>query len=659
MASSIVQRAVADAYLTSQGGAKYTKENGYIPGTTHKTPKELGRLWQEKDIGGAEWRQMTTALTNIYKQLPEEFRTSLEEGGTAAAADLMRWNMNERKTNPSGTGPLDPIIALGWGLNKVSQGLSYVTGIHQGWTNVGVDLAFDAATAGIGSKTVKAAKGVTIGATTAVKEGTEAVLSASASQLKQRTPLGALAEIASGHGPAIDAGTGLHKAGKLKPEMANLDKTIRGSLETGFTKGQQVKAPVYTPQGSIIQEITEGSVKTTRDAYGYALGSSGTTYKPPWQYTIKGTLEAPRGGQATVFHHLDELSRSGRPILMHRSSMGTQIGDNTPLAKYLRNKHNLDIGHDEFNITHILDWQPKKQRNATVRAIQNQLGGAENIHFSTINDLEGQTALKSVDITEAGEVVPGTRGKVVSEGKSEVLPTSKDYPKVKVRHPETGEVLETLTFSNPVEYENRYKTVLTKYRELGFNVPETLNRKTIKTSPNLAMRGTDHVVTHRILDNLTEIPGNPLYEVNKHIKNNTINSLSVEKLGDLLAAQNRLEHQVAAHVLKNRYKLIVEYHDQVVYPSGQRTLAGRSRWKDLDVDARRRFFLEHVDHLAVRGGVYNNQKFMQNATAALKPIKQWDEGITQLFNIKKPRVLEGMPFRNKAETAQYWASQLK
>ena len=211
MAYSIVARTVEDAYLSGHFGAKYTKENGYIPGTTQKSPKELGRLWLEKDIGGAEWRQMTTALTDIYKQLPEEFRTSLEEGGTAAAADLMRWNENERKTNASGMGPLDPIIALGWGLNKVSQGLSYVTGIHQGWTNVGVDLAFDAATAGIGSKTVKAAKGVTIGATTAIKEGTEAVLSAGAKELQERTVLGALGEIASGRGPAVDAGTGIRK----------------------------------------------------------------------------------------------------------------------------------------------------------------------------------------------------------------------------------------------------------------------------------------------------------------------------------------------------------------------------------------------------------------------------------------------------------------
>ena len=151
------------------------------------------------------------------------------------------------------------------------------------------------------------------------------------------------------------------------------------------------------------------------------------------------------------------------------------------------------------------------------------------------------------------------------------------------------------------------------------------------------MRGTDHVVTHRILDGLTEIPGNPLYEVDQLIKKNKINSLSVEELGDLLAAQNQLEHQVAAHVLKNRYKLIVEYHDKVIYPKGQRTLAGRSRWKDLDVDARRRFFLEHVDHLAVRGGVFNNQNFMKNPRRALRPIKKWDQGITDIFNIKPPR----------------------
>ena len=424
---------------------------------------------------------------------------------------------------------------------------------------------------------------------------------------------------------------------KLKPEMANLNQVLRQSQATGYTKGIQVDAPVYTPKGSILQEIAEGNVKTTRDAYGFGLGSTGTTYTPPWQYKIKGTLEAPRGGQATVFHHLDELSRSGKPILMHRSSMGIQLGENTPLAKYLRNKHKLDIGHDEFNITHILDWQPKKQRNATVRAIQNQLGGADNIHFSTINDLEGGTALKSVDITQPGEVVPGSRGKVISEGASEALPTTKDYPTVKVRHPGTGEVLDTLKFSNPNEWAGRYKTVLAKYRELGFNVPETFNRKAIKTSPNLAMRGTDHVVTHRILDGLTEIPGNPLYEVDQLIKNNKINSLSVEELGDLLAAQNQLEHQVAAHVLKNRYKLIVEYHDKVIYPNGQRTLAGRSRWKDLDVDARRRFFLEHVDHLAVRGGVFNNQNFMKNPRRALRPIKNWDQGITDIFNIKPPR----------------------
>ena len=424
---------------------------------------------------------------------------------------------------------------------------------------------------------------------------------------------------------------------KLKPEMANLNQVLRKSQATGYTKGIQVDAPVYTPKGSILQEIAEGNVKTTRDAYGFGLGSTGTTYTPPWNYKIKGTFEAPRGGQATVWHHIDELSRSGKPILMHRSSMGIQLGENTPLAKYLRNKHKLDIGHDEFNITHILDWQPKKQRNATVRAIQNQLGGADNIHFSTINDLEGGTALKSVDITQPGEVVPGSRGKVISEGASEVLPTTKDYPTVKVRHPGTGEVLDTLKFSNPNEWAGRYKTVLAKYRELGFNVPETFNRKAIKTSPNLAMRGTDHVVTHRILDGLTEIPGNPLYEVDQLIKHNKINSLSVEELGDLLAAQNQLEHQVAAHVLKNRYKLIVEYHDKVIYPKGQRTLAGRSRWKDLDVDARRRFFLEHVDHLAVRGGVFNNQNFMKNPRRALRPIKNWDQGITDIFNIKPPR----------------------
>ena len=151
------------------------------------------------------------------------------------------------------------------------------------------------------------------------------------------------------------------------------------------------------------------------------------------------------------------------------------------------------------------------------------------------------------------------------------------------------------------------------------------------------MRGTDHVVTHRILDGLTEIPGNPLYEVDQLIKNNKINSLSVEELGDLLAAQNQLEHQVAAHVLKNRYRHIKEYFKEV-YPNGMPDrLGGKKTWNKLSLERRRKFFLDNVDHLAVRGGVFDNQNFMKNPRRALRPITNWDQGITDIFNIKPPR----------------------
>tara|TARA_Y100000593_G_scaffold42161_1_gene80776 strand:- start:167 stop:1858 length:1692 start_codon:yes stop_codon:yes gene_type:complete len=215
--------------------------------------------YKAKDIGGDQWRGTTTALTDAYQKLPEDFRTGLREGGAATAQQLMKWNEDERKTNVSGMGPLDPLLAVGWTVDKAAGALSHVTGIHKGWTSLATDVVIDTATFGIGGKGAKAVKGGANVLRKAAQEGSGEAAYQLTRLAMQNMPEGSILKMVA------DTGGGVVPPPKVKPSRnlkyldnvdtsaagynwikqgGELDKALEDILRAKQTKGKYKKGDI-------------------------------------------------------------------------------------------------------------------------------------------------------------------------------------------------------------------------------------------------------------------------------------------------------------------------------------------------------------------------------------------------------------------------------
>ena len=365
----------------------------------------------------------------------------------------------------------------------------------------------------------------------------------------------------------------------------------------------------------------------------------------------KGQLFGKKVRGRTDVHHGGGLKEAWSALTNHASWKNLKEGAISPIVKRAQEKFGVFMGSSKANLMDMFSTNTMKRRWQKVDGIVEQTGGVLN--KNTINDALGGTNyrprdLSNVELIQFEELLK--QGKVkniedfmnnhVSLDTGRVFPEG-TFPDITVWAPGAkrgDKPLEVIKITTAAEHKNRFNLIfdaLDRHKIDTKAARKSFNIKDIKTDPRLDMFGTDHSDTHNILNTLKYKEGNPLSKITKAIEDGTYHDLDLDTATEMLVDSHRFQEQVAGHVLQRRYGKIKELFTEV-YPEGMPTLAGNAKWTDLGKKAKQKFIREHMNEIAVKGGLEKTLTIDE----VLQPLKKWDKGMTQVFEWQpKPKLI--------------------
>ena len=352
------------------------------------------------------------------------------------------------------------------------------------------------------------------------------------------------------------------------------------------------------------------------------------------EYT-SGTQFLRDGQMTTNRHHAIILDDANKVWRLHSSGADVTPNNPSPILKAREDLMGIKSGNYEQNMVDVLDSITLPSRTARIAQVSEQAGGL--LESQTLDDFFGMTGYKPRELTgvEQGQfdVWRQKTGGSVEEFMDTVKPdkgskfTEGSFPNIRVFKPgsEGKVLLDTVTIKTAADHKNRLKLVFDVLDKHGHNTAAA--RKNVKLSklqidPKSDIYGADHPITHKIINALKKKKGTALNEI--ETLGEGIRDLPLDEAIKLDLRSIQEMETVLANVLEFRYKQVAKLYKEL-NPKGTGPLG--STFEELDGAAKRRFFEQNINTIAVKG---NLEKAM-NLNTAMKQIKKWDHGIEDTF----------------------------
>jgi hypothetical protein len=549
----------------------------------------LIEMWKEKRIGKRTYETLTGGLGDIYNKLPENFRTDLKEGISTNIQSLTDWNQKERQTNASGMGPLDPLIAAGWTIDKISSGLSQATGVHKGWTDIGAEfIPFRAVTKtgkllNAANKVVKSTK---LGTNVARKSiATTLTPDPSLVSLTQANIISDFYTIKSDTKKLLDnIGLSLSNNQPLTPAYVSVST---GGPVRDLIKDARRLSSVEPLQARGVKDL---ELPKDRRSGSKVLGGQNAEAAAWYRKLQQQVQGAKRSISKASTHHMNQLMQQAKAIAEHPN------GD--AILKALRDK-GIPMGDDITNYTTILDLNPKHLKIARVEAAQELY---PNIPRKTIDDAFGAGDFKPPQLTiNEAEQLKVLKSKDPSWTMDRFLKEVKrdsgrafgkgQYPTIDLINPDGTKIKWKATTGE--EWDGRWKVINEHY---GSNIdPKKLYQT--KIDPELATYAPDHDFLHNEI--LNKLPSHKrLKELTKSGEWAKLpESEAIELLEQVSKDSIRSSHKVS----KFRYKKMSEYYEKFKLSSQLPDKYKNMKWNNLPTDIQQQYFRDNASKLSSYG----------------------------------------------------------
>jgi len=368
------------------------------------------------------------------------------------------------------------------------------------------------------------------------------------------------------------------------------------------------------------------------------------------EYT-SGTKYLRDGKMITNRHHAIGLDDANNVWQWHSSGADVTPNNPSPILKAREDLMGIKSGNYEQNMVDVLDSITKPSRTARIEQVSEQAGGL--LESKTLDDTFGMTDYnpRTLD-TKTGKGNEGleaagletqhfeqlrqqdptlTVERYMAENKSPITGhkyAQGSFPNIRVFKPgsEGKVLLDTVTIKNAADHKNRLNLVFDVLDKHGHNTAaarKNVNLSKLQIDPKLDIYGADHPITHQIINALKKKKGTALNEI-QTLGPEGVAGLSLDEAIKLDIRSMQEMETVLANVLQFRYKQVVKLYKEL-NPKGTGPLG--STFEELDGAAKRRFFEQNINTIAVKG---NLEKAM-NLNTAMKQIKKWDHGIEDTF----------------------------
>ena len=383
----------------------------------------------------------------------------------------------------------------------------------------------------------------------------------------------------------------------------------------------------------------QGTGDKMRRAAAFFFGGEGG----PKTYANSGLYGATKrtGPAITNLHHAGFLEKLKRAFVGHRSFDTLQEGQTSPIIQGLEAR-GIKLGNWFENMADVTSVITNAGRTAKKEALWKQSG----IDKDTINDLLGGYGPVRKDVAFAEHPIKKVGTKIDGEEIDPDLETMGDtiIESIKTNQPRKGFKKYTIKYPDGTiekwqpqtqeEFQKRFIIVTDKYRQRGFEVKKP-SLKDAKIDSNLEIYGGDHDIVHEITDAMEGIPGTAINAIKVASDNGTIRDMPVDQLVDLQFQQLVEMETVLGNVLKKRYTKI----QQIFRKAQKGGQYPKVDFDDLPAELKQRFFMQNINEIAVAGGIHEP---IVNQKTALKPITDWNEGLTEVFGWK-PQTLNQPP----------------
>ena len=349
------------------------------------------------------------------------------------------------------------------------------------------------------------------------------------------------------------------------------------------------------------------------------------------EYT-SGTKYLRDGQMITNRHHAIGLDDSNNVWQWHSSGADVTPNNPSPILKAREGLMGIKSGNYEQNMVDVLDSITLPSRTARIAQVSEQAGGL--LESQTLDDFFGMSKYSPRELTELEQgqfdVWRQKTGGTVEEFMDTVKPDKGSkfpegsFPNIRVFKPgsEGKVLLDTVTIKTAADHKNRLNLVFDVLDKHGHNTAAA--RKNVKLSklqidPKSDIYGADHPITHKIINALKEKKGTALNEI-QTLGPEGVRDLPLDEAIKLDIRSMQEMETVLANVLQFRYKQVAKLYKEL-NPKGTGPLG--STFEELDGAAKRRFFEQNINTIAVKG---NLEKAM-NLNTAMKPLKKWDHGI--------------------------------
>ena len=428
-------------------------------------------------------------------------------------------------------------------------------------------------------------------------------------------------------------------------EEARLRSNENPTPPSELRTNEQTFSPEYQQKRADL----EGTGDKMRTQAGITLGGEGAGSG----YEISGVPEYQRGflekilgkgaGAITNKHHAGFLEKLKRAVVGHKSWETLEEGMVSPIVTGLAAR-GIKLGNWYENIADALSVMTDASRQAKKRSIVQQSNGL--FHQDTANELLGGYGPTSSGVSFGEVKAPKNPTKEITasgavrnvdpelERAGDTLIENirsnqprKGYKVITIKHPKTGEILEKWKPKTADEFNKRFEIVSGKLSEyLGEPVPVPSVKKA-KISKKLDIYGGDHDIVHELTDALETKPGNPIYDMKVASDKDLLRDMPVEQVIEMQYQQLVTMETVLGNVLQQRYELIKKIFKRK-HPNGYKGFG--ETFEELSTEQKRIFFIKNVNEIAAAGGL----KQIISETNALKPITNWDQGLTEVFGWK-------------------------
>ena len=366
------------------------------------------------------------------------------------------------------------------------------------------------------------------------------------------------------------------------------------------------------PSGKLLKKLKKNPAKVRAGNIGLTGGPDA-----PLDYRKQG--EYWRKGQSiTDVHHGAGVSAQAKRARAHN--------DPEAVVRYAQDNFGIKGGNWKENLIDILEVKTNVRRAQKRDLIYRNLG--EKVHPQTIDDLLGSSDLNIRNYTKKQLADRREFKKLYPDADfPEELPfgniKGKDtFPKVKIRDA-NGKVTETWTPKNIDEWERRFEIVAEKY-----GVDAKGYRGKVKTDRRLDIFSSDHSDTHTLIKHFEKADdGNPLFTIEKAIKDGSYNKMPVGQAAQLYADAHKFQEQIAAAVLRRRYNYTKTLFRDLK-ESGQLRGYNTSNFDRLNKAAKQRFFEQYAPEIGRKGGLKKGivpEDVYQDARQG------WTKGMTDVY----------------------------